>query len=166
MNPDQILREQLIALLNFGNAHSGIDHIVAGFPEEHFNAIPPNMEYTPWHLLEHIRIAQWDILEFVRNPDHEPPPWPEGHWPQKDAKADAATWQKTIDTIKADLQEVQDIVTNPATDLYTDLPHAAGYNILREALLVADHNAFHFGEFAILRQVMLNWPVDRSKSSL
>jgi hypothetical protein len=161
MNADKVLREQLLALLRSRNAHMGFDEAVADFPLEHINTRPPNVPYTPWHLLEHLRITQWDILEFVRNPDHVSPSWPSGYWPRQDEQADPARWQKTIESFRADLKAVQEIVENPKTDFFSDLPHAKGYTILREVLLVADHNAYHVGEFAILRQVMGTWPKNR-----
>ena len=151
------MREQLLALLRGGNAHLGFDDAIARFPLEHINTKPPNVSYTPWHLLEHIRIAQWDILEFVRNPDHVSPKWPEGYWPAPAEQADAARWQQTIDQFHADLKAIEDLVTDPHTNFFAPIPHAPDYTILREVLLVADHNAYHIGEFAILRQVMDTW---------
>ena len=157
MNTDKVLREQLLALLRGGNAHLGFDDAVADFPLEHINTKPPNVSYTPWHLLEHIRIAQWDILEFIRNPDHVSPGWPEGYWPSPEEQADKARWEQTIAEFRADMKAIEGLVTDPHTDFFTPLPHAPGYTIFREILLVADHNAYHIGEFAILRQVMDTW---------
>ncbi len=158
MSNDKVAREQLLALLRGGNAHIGFDGAVADFPVAYINSKPPNVPYTPWHLLEHIRIAQWDILEFIRNPEHVSPKWPEGYWPSPDEQADEAKWQQTIDDFRADMKAIQDLVTDPNTDLFAQIPHAQGYTIFREILLVADHNAYHIGEFAILRQVMGTWP--------
>ena len=160
MNPDKVLREQLLFLLRGGNAHMSFDQAVAGFPLEHINGQPPNVSYSPWQLLEHMRIAQWDILEFMRNPDHVSPQWPEGYWPRAGEKADEIKWEKTLGDFRADLGALQDMVENPGTDLVAPIPHAPGYTVLREILLVADHNAYHIGEFAILRQVMGTWPAD------
>ena len=154
MRTEEILRNHLLC---GGNAHMGFDNAVKEFPMEHINTRPPNVPYTPWHLLEHIRLAQWDILEFTRDPDHVSPPWPEGYWPSPDEEADAAMWQKTLQDFRADLASLQEMVEDPNTDLESDLPHAPGYTVLREILLVADHNAYHIGEFAILRQVMGTW---------
>lgn len=161
MSADKIVREQLLALLRGGNAHLSFDQAVADFPMDQINTEPPNVPYTPWHLLEHLRLAQWDILEFIRNPDHISPSWPEGYWPTRDERADEIRWQKTIGYFQTDLKALQDLVADQQTDLYAELPHAPGYNILREILVVADHNAYHIGEFAILRQVMSTWPADR-----
>ena len=156
-NQDQTLREQLLALLRGGNAHMSFDDAVANFPLAHINTKPPQISYTPWHLLEHLRIAQWDILEFVRDPNHVSPEWPVGYWPRPDQQADAAQWQQTIDQFRIDLKAMEMLVTNPHTDFFAPIPHAPDYTIFREVLLVADHNAYHIGEFAILRQVMETW---------
>ena len=157
MSTDQMLREQLLALLRGGDAHMTFDEAVAAFPLTQINAYPPHVPYTPWHLLEHLRIAQWDILEFIRTPTYVSPPWPEGYWPSREARTDAQGWARTIAAFQADLRALQELVADPATDLVAPLPHAPEYTILREILVVADHNAYHIGEFAILRQVMETW---------
>jgi hypothetical protein len=158
MSSDDVVRKQLLDLLRGGNAHMTYDEAVADFPAASSNTKPPNVPYTPWHLLEHLRITQWDILEFIRNPEHVSPPWPKGYWPPQDQVTDPAGWQRTIKAFQADHGELEKMVEDPATDLYSDLPHAKGYTILREILLVSDHNAYHIGEFGILRQVMGTWP--------
>jgi len=155
------LRKQLLDLLRGGNAHAPFEAVVADFPMEAINALPPNVAYSPWHLLEHLRLTQWDILDFIRNPAYVYLRWPEDYWPAKDAQATPAQWQATITAFQADLQELVKLVEDPATDLTSDLPHAPGYNILREILVVCDHNAYHIGEFGILRQVMGTWPKNR-----
>ncbi len=161
MNDDSIVREQLLALLRGGNAHMTFESAVSDFPEEHLNTPPPSVPYTPWHLLEHLRIAQWDILEFIRDPNHKSPNWPEGYWPERDEKADPSKWDETVQAFRRDLQALQEIVEDPQTELYAPIPHAPDYTIFREILVVADHNAYHIGEFAILRQVMSTWPPGR-----
>jgi hypothetical protein len=161
MDEDAILREQLLALLRGGNAHMPFDEAVADFPVGAINARPPNVPYSPWHLLEHMRITQWDILEFIQNPDHVSPKWPEGYWPALNAQANELRWFETISNFQADLSDLEEIVKNPATHLCAPITHAPGYTIFREILLVSDHNAYHVGEFAILRQVMGTWPEDR-----
>ena len=157
MDPDTLVREQLRELLEGGNAHMTFDEAVANFPREHMNSKAPNVPYTPWHLLEHIRLAQWDILEFIRNPHYVSPTWPEGFWPAEVAQADEVAWEKTIASLRADLQSLLEIVNDPTVNLYTPIPHGDGQNILREILVVSDHNAYHIGEFATLRQVMGTW---------
>jgi hypothetical protein len=154
---ERVLREHLRALLEGGHAHMTFEDAVADFPRAHMNTNPPHVPYTPWHVLEHLRITQWDILEFIRNPEHVSPDWPEGYWPPSDARADAAIWDRTIASFLVDLQVLREMVTDPSLDLYAPIPHGTGQTILREILLVADHNAYHIGEFAILRQVMQTW---------
>jgi hypothetical protein len=158
---DSVLREQLVQLLGGGHAHMPFDQAVADFPLEWANKRPPSVTYTPWHLLEHLRIAQWDILDFIRNPDYQEIKWPDDYWPAAEATADAAAWQTTVDSFRADLQSLLEIAQDSSVDLTADIPHAPGYTVLRELLVVADHNAYHIGEFAILRQVMGTWPEDR-----
>ncbi|MCI0576556.1 MAG: DinB family protein [Chloroflexi bacterium] len=158
MHADHVIRQQLLALLAGGNAHMSFDQAIADFPAEQFNTKPVHVTYTPWHILEHMRITQWDILEFIRNPNHVSPHWPAGYWPHPAEEADRDRWQKTIRQFQADLQALRDIVADPATDLTAPIPHAPSYTIFREILVVSDHNAYHIGEFAILRQVMETWP--------
>ena len=157
METDTALREQLLHLLRGGNAHMTFDEAVANFPMDAINWRPPNVPYTPWHLLEHLRRAQWDILDFIRNPNYREMQWPDDYWPAPDAQADTAAWEQTIATFHADLNAIEDLVNDPQTDLSATVPHGDGQTILREILLVADHNAYHIGEFAILRQVMGTW---------
>ncbi len=157
MTSDQILREQLLALLRGGQAYDTFEHIVADFPENAMNTCPPNVSYTPWHLLEHIRRAQNDILEFIRDPKYVSPEWPKGYWPARDEQAGSVRWQETLHLFRKDLADLEAMVQDPATDLTAPIPHAPTYTILREILVVADHNSYHLGEFSILRQVMNTW---------
>jgi len=163
MSKDSVLRQQLLQLLRGRNAHMSLEDAVANFPQEFINVRPPNVTYTPWHLLEHIRIAQWDILEFVRDPEHVSPEWPDGYWPPADAEADHELWRQTLELFEQDLQAVEGLVGDVDIELTTDIPHAPGYTILREVLLVADHNAYHVGEFAIVRQLMGTWRPDHAR---
>ncbi len=157
MDIDTIVREQLRALLEGGNAHMTFDEAVTNFPREQMNTKPQNVPYTPWQLLEHIRIAQWDILEFIRNSRYVSPPWPEGYWPEESVQADEVAWEKTLASFRTDLQSLLAMVADPTVDLYTPIQHGDGQNILREMLVVADHNAYHISEFATYRQVMGTW---------
>ncbi len=154
---DTALREQLLHLLRGGNAHLAFDDAVADFPMEAINRRPPHVPYTPWHLLEHLRITQWDILDFIRNPHYQAIKWPDNYWPAPDTEADAAAWEQTLAAFRADLKAIEAIASDPQTDLAATIPHGDGQTVLREILLVADHNAYHIGEFAILRQVMGTW---------
>ncbi|MCD4684620.1 MAG: DinB family protein [Anaerolineae bacterium] len=155
---DQALRTQLVALLRGGQAYMPFDQAVADFPAEHINTKPPNTPYSFWHLLEHIRLAQWAILDYIRNSAYTAPAWPADYWPAQDATTDVAGWERTLDQFRADLNALVALVEDPATDLAAPLPHAPQHNILREILVVADHNAYHTGELAILRQTLGLWP--------
>lgn len=155
---DEVLRQQLLELLQGGHAHMGVDQAVRDFPPEAMNDTAPNVSYTPWELLEHICIAQWDILAFIRDPDHVSPDWPEGYWPEKGKRATEDSWGKTVAQIRSDREALVELVRDPETDLAAPLPHAPAYNVLREVLIVADHAAFHLGEFALMREVMDTWP--------
>jgi hypothetical protein len=158
MNRDRLIRQQLVKMLVGGQAHMGFDAVVANFPLDYINHTAPNVPYTPWHFLEHMRIAQWDILEFILDPNHVSPDYPHGYRPPATEQAGVAQWHQTVDAIRADLQDLQSIATDPAIDLFAPIPHAQEYTIFRELLVVADHNAYHIGELALLRQVMGLWP--------
>jgi hypothetical protein len=143
-------------------AHMSLDEAVAAFPAKQLNARPPNVPYTFWHILEHIRIAQWDLLEYVQNPKHVSPAWPEGYWPKPDATTDAAGWKRTVADIKKDLGRLDRLLADPKVDIFAPVPFAANKSVLRCAFLALDHNAYHLGEFGILRQVMDLWPKGRN----
>jgi hypothetical protein len=156
---DKIIREQLLALLEGGNAHMGFADAVSGFPLKEINRRLPNASYTVWHLLEHMRIAQWDILEFVRNPDHVSPEFPTGYWPRPGEVATAAQWKKTIREFSADLAAVKDLLKNTGTDFFKPIPHAKDYTVFREVLLAADHNAYHIAEIVTIRRLLNIKPI-------
>ncbi len=160
MNRETVIRHELIALLTGGNAHMEFQEAIDRFPMELINKRAVHVPYSPWHFLEHMRIAQWDILEFIRNPVHVSPEYPEGYRPRPDRKADAAVWKNTVNGFRADLKSLEDMVRDEKTDLFGPIPHARTYTIFREILTVADHNAYHIGEFALLRQVLRAWPED------
>jgi hypothetical protein len=152
------LREHLLDLLRGGGAHLDFEAAVAGLPAHLRGAKVADLPHTPWRLLEHMRIAQWDILEFCRNPRHVSPPFPEGYWPAGDAPPDEAAWDRSVEAFRADLQAMQDLVADPATDLFAVIPHGQGQTVLREALLVADHNAYHLGQLVVVRRLLGAWP--------
>ena len=158
---DTALRRQLIRLLEGVDAHMTFDEAVADFPTDAINAHAPNVPYTPWHLLEHLRITQRDILDYVRQDEYTERDWPADYWPAEDAIADRAQFDATIDGFREDNAALRDIVANPGTDLFAVIPGTPGHTVLREARIDADHNAYHIGEFAILRQVMQLWPKNR-----
>ena len=158
MDHDKALREHVLYLLRGGAAHLDFEAAIADLPEALRGAKVPGVPHTPWRLLEHLRIAQWDILEFSRTPRHVSPAFPDGYWPEGDAPPDAAAWDRSVTAFRADLQAMQDLVANPATDVFTPLAHGTGQTILREALLVADHNAYHLGQLVLLRRALDAWP--------
>jgi len=161
MKANEAMRQELVALLEGGNAHMSFDDVIGDFPLEQINSKVPNSPYSFWHLVEHIRIAQWDILEFIRNPDHVSPKYPEGYRPRPEEKTDERGWLKSIDGVLADLEALKRLVRDERTDLFAPLPNAPGYTIFREIVLAADHNAYHVGELAIMRQVMNIWSKGR-----
>ena len=161
MAASDILREELLALLDGYGAHMPFDEAVADFPDDAINRLPPNVPYTPWHLLEHIRITQRDILDYIRDRAYLAPNWPEEYWPARDAIATPAQFAATVEAFRADAAALHELVADPATDLFEVIPNTPGHTVLREMRVTGDHNAYHIGEFAILRQVMGTWPPGR-----
>jgi len=154
---DKQLREHVIYLLSGGGAHATFDDAVKGMPEGSRGKKPNGLPHSAWMLVEHLRLAQRDILEFSRNSKHKSPAWPEGYWPQTEAPPSAAAWNKSIQQFRKDLKAMQDLVANPKTDLYARIPWGDGQTILREALLIADHNAYHLGQLVDLRRLLGVW---------
>jgi hypothetical protein len=154
---DHALREHLLYLLRGGGAHVNFEEAVAGLPSDLRGVKPANLPFSAWRLLEHMRIAQWDIVEFSVNPKHVSPTWPDGYWPEDDAPPDDAAWDKSLQQFRHDLERMQALVANPRTDLYAPIPHGEGQTILREALLVADHNAYHLGQLVLVRRLLGAW---------
>jgi hypothetical protein len=154
---DQVLRRHLIELLKGGNAHVKFEETVKELPESLRGKKPPGQPHTAWRLLEHMRIAQWDILEFSRDSKHVSPEFPDDYWPKGDAPPSAAAWERSIKQFRADLKAMEDLVADPKTDLYARIPWGDGQTVLREALLVADHNAYHLGELVMIRRLLGAW---------
>jgi len=150
---DKALREHIRYLLRDGGAHIDFRKAVDSFPPALMNSKIGNLPYTPWHVLEHMRIAQWDILEFSRNAQHISPEFPKGYWPSSTSKADEAAWNKTVQSFLFDLSQVEELIMSPATDLFAQIPHGDGQTILREALLIADHNAYHLGALMTMKKM-------------
>jgi hypothetical protein len=135
---------------------------VADFPAWAMNVCPPNVEYTPWHIVEHLRITQWDILRYIEDPTgHVSPDWPVGYWPARDAETDEQGWQASVDGFLADLAALERIALDASVDLEAVLEGTPGHTVLRELTIVGNHNSYHVGEFASLRQVMGTWPAGR-----
>jgi len=157
MTQDQSLREHLLYLLGGGGAHADFDSSIAGLPAARRGVRPHGLPYSPWELLEHMRLAQWDILEFSRNPQHVSPDFPSGYWPSTLAPPDDAAWDRSVAAFRSDLAAMRKLVEDPSADLYARIPHGDGQTILREALLVADHNAYHLGQLVLLRRLLGAW---------
>lgn len=154
---DAGLRQQLVDLLTKAQAHATFDDAVKNLPPDLRGKAPKGAEHSPWQLLEHLRIAQRDILEFSRNAKHESPKWPEGYWPKEKSPADDKAWDKSVRAFKHDLKEMVELVQDQKTDLFAKIPHGEGQTILREALLVADHNAYHIGQLVLVRRLLGAW---------
>jgi DinB superfamily len=151
---DESLRKHVLYLLRDGGAHMSFDDLVNSFPADLCNRKIEGLPYTPWQVLEHMRLAQWDILEFSRDASHVSPEFPKGYWPEPDELGSAALWQKTIDEFRNDLKQMEALVEDSATDLHAKIPHGDGQTILREALLTADHNAYHLGALAVMARIV------------
>jgi len=156
-NGDAALREHVLELLAGGHAHATFEQAVKNLPVEFRGKVPNGAEHSPWQLLEHLRIAQRDILEFSRNAKHLSPKWPEGYWPKEKAPADEKDWDKSVRAFKKDLKELCALVEDEKTDLFAKIPHGDGQTVLREALLTADHNAYHIGQLVLVRRLLGAW---------
>lgn len=154
---DRSLRDHLLELLRCGSAHLDLDKAIGGLAPDLRGKKAPGLPHTAWQLLEHLRITQWDILEFSRNKGHVSPDWPAEYWPKTEAPPDDKAWSRSVETLRRELQEMQDLVADPQTDLYAKIPWGDGQTILREALLVADHNAYHLGQIVSVRQTLGAW---------
>jgi hypothetical protein len=152
-NPDP-LRKQLVELLRMEGAHLSFDDAVADFPIKLRGVKPNGAPHTPWQLLEHLRIAQWDILDFSRNPNYQEMKWPDDYWPKTEAPPDAAAWDKSVEQFRLDLKEIEALVDDAGTDLNARIPHGTGQTLLREVLLVADHNSYHLGQLVFVRKML------------
>ena len=155
---DKILRQHLRVLLSGAEAHVDWASALKGLPKKLRGARPKGADHSLWELLEHARIAQWDILEFCRNPKHVSPEWPSGYWPKQASPAKDAEWDRSVKSFRSDLASMVKLVTNPKIDLAAPLPHGTGQTVLRQALLLADHNSYHLGQFVQLRKLLGSWP--------
>ena len=157
MGHEDQLRAHLLDLLGGGHAHLELRPGGRRAAPRTAGAKPAGVPHTPWRLLEHLRIAQWDILRFCIDPRHVSPEFPAGYWPEGDAPPDPGAWDRTVAAFRADLKAMMDLVADPATDLFAPLPHGQGQTVLREALLVADHNAYHLGQLVTVRRLLGAW---------
>jgi len=151
---DQSLRDQLLELLSGGHAHLSFEDLIKDFPVEKCGQQIEGLPYTAWQVLEHLRIAQWDILEFSRDANHVSPKWPKGYWPDADEVGSADLWNASVNKFRNDLKAMQDLVSDPANDLFAKIPHGTGQTLLREALLLADHNSNHLGALILMSRIL------------
>ena len=154
---NKALREHLLYLLRGSGAHLNFEKAVANFPAKLRGVRPPDLNQTVWRLVEHMRIAQGDILDFCRNPKYVELEFPSGYWPAGDSPPDPKAWDHSIRAFRSDLKAMEDLAANPSTDLFARIPHGQGQTILREVLLVADHNAYHLGQVVTLRRLLGAW---------
>src|SRR3989441_4832338 len=159
-DPHRSLRDHLVELLGKGHAHVAVQDAIAAWPAQLRGAKPAGQPFTPWRLLEHIRISQWDIVEFTKSATHVSPEWPAGYWPERDAPPDAGAWDNSVGQVEQDLRAMQRLVRDPATDLFARIPHGTGQTVLREALVLPDHNSYHLGQLVLLRRLLGAWKGD------
>jgi len=157
MVPDQQLRDQLTKLIKSGQAFKPLPEVLQGISAAVAGKRIADLPYTLWQLIEHLRIALYDILDFSRNPDYESPEWPAGYWTQEEKPANQEALDKSIQSILAGLEAMIKSIQDPAQDLFKPFAHGDGQNLLREAMLVAEHNAYHLGEIVVLRRLLGNW---------
>lgn len=155
---DKALREHLEKALTGHEAHTDWRKALADLPPAQRAAKPAGAPHSAWDLVEHVRIAQWDILEFCRNPDHESPDWPSGYWPGRPSPPNEAAWEKSVKQFLQDTRAMAALAVDPKTDLFAPIAHGSGQTILREALLIVDHNSYHLGQFVLLRRLLGSWP--------
>lgn len=154
---DAALRKHVVELLTLGHAHATFEQAVKGLPTELQGKAPKGAEHSPWQILEHLRLAQWDILDFSRNAKYKALKWPDDYWPKEKAPPDEKSWDKSVRAYKRDLKEMVALIADEKTDLFAKIPHGDGQTILREALLVADHNAYHIGQLVLVRRLLGAW---------
>ena len=154
---DKALREHVVKLLKGGEAHADFAVAIADFPGEVRGKTPKGAEHSPWQLLEHMRIALEDLVDFSTNPGYKAHEWPKDYWPETAAPPDGQAWEKSVRAVRADRKAMCALVEDEKTDLFARIPHGDGQTILREAMLVADHNAYHLGQLVLLRRLLGAW---------
>lgn len=154
---DKVLRDHLLALLAGGDAHLTFEQALYGIPVKLRGMKPRGVPHSPWQILEHLRIAQWDIVDFSRNPKHVSPAFPEGYWPPSAFPPGPRAWNQSAALFRSDLAAMKALIRKPSTDLYARIPHGDGQTILREALVLADHNGYHLGEMVLVRRLLGAW---------
>lgn len=161
MQNDRKLKDHILYLLRGGGAHLDFERAVKGLPIPLRGAKPGGVPHSPWQLLEHMRICVWDILEYCRNPEHVSPVFPDGYWPDSDVPPTEQAWEESLTAFRAVQEAFESLVEDPKADLLAQIPHAQpGHTLLREALIAADHNAYHLGQLVIVRRALGAWSDD------
>src|SRR5271157_5636507 len=154
MDNEEALRQQVAKVLDWGEAHVDFERALEDLAFDQQGRVPAGLPYSAWQLLEHMRIALWDILEFTRGSERTSPKWPEGYWPATVAPPDDKAWKHSVDSFQGDLEGMRKLIADPARDLFQPLAHGTGQTLLREALLAADHNAYHLGQLVLVRKAV------------
>lgn len=157
MDHDKQLRQQLAKLIDWNEAHADFSSAVNDFPAKLRGQVPHGLTHSAWQLLEHIRIALWDIVEFSRGAEHTSPKWPEGYWPKEPGPPTQEAWEQSVKAVRENLEAMRKLIGDPKHDLFAPLAHGSGQTLLREALLVADHNAYHVGQLVLVRKALGAW---------
>ena len=157
MDHDKQLRQQLTKMIDWNEAHADFASAVADFPAKLRGRVPEGFPHSAWQLLEHIRIALWDMVEFSSNAKHKSPKWPEGYWPKDPAPPKEKAWEQSVNAVQGNLEAMRQLISDPKHDLFAPLPHGSGQTLLREALLIADHNAYHLGQLVLVRRALGAW---------
>ena len=157
MDQDKQLRQQLAKTIDWNEAHADFSAAVADMPADQMGSVPEGFAHSPWQLLEHIRIALWDIVEFSRDAPHQSPEWPSGYWPKTAAPKGKTAWEESVKAVKQHVEEMRELINDPKRDLFAPLPHGSGQTLLREALLAADHNSYHVGQLVMTRKALGAW---------
>lgn len=157
MDKDNLLRNELVNYLEHPHTHGTLPDAVKNFPEKLMNEKPPNIPYSFWQLLEHIRVSQFDMVDFIRNPDYKEMKWPADYWPDDKQKATKKMWDDAVKKYEDDIQALKKIIEDPKTDLFAPIPHGTGQTILREALQIIDHAGYHIGQFIAMRRMVGEW---------
>jgi hypothetical protein len=155
-NDSNSFRKELISLLTEDHAHAGFDAAVKGFPADLRGARPHDLPHSAYQLVEHLRIAQWDIVEYALNAKHKSPDFPEGYWPQSSEPPDAKAWDKSIAGFRADRKKL--VAALEKVDLLAPIPHANNQSLASKTILLVDHNAYHLGQLILLRRLLNAWP--------
>ena len=158
MKHEKSLRDYLRRVLTWHEAHADWKAAVGNLPAKFRGKRPTGASHSPWELVEHMRLASWDILEFARDARHVSPGWPSGYWPKSPEPPNSAAWSKSVKELERNLAAMGKLVANPKTDLFATIPHGSGQTILRQVLLIADHNAYHLGQLVLVRRLLGCWP--------